>query len=144
MHKSMSEHIDSIIQKQKQKQEEQAEKTGLTFFQTSRIEGADESFLEIRFRTGIKTAFSYPSLAWFNLDPAEGMLDLGFAGFVVTLYGRGLTELFQAIKNKKVAWVREADEGMQDIDEFTVFISEITITPPSSFGAEEEASSSDG
>ncbi|MEO5913353.1 MAG: hypothetical protein ABIS50_03905 [Luteolibacter sp.] len=135
----MSEHIEDILRKQRSQQEETGEKPALIFFQPSRIEGADESFLELRFRKGIKTAFSYQSLSWFNLDPGGGMLDLGFGGFVVTLEGRGLDDLFQAIKTKRVSWVREADEEMQDIPDLPLFIKDIFITPPDDFGSDESS-----
>lgn len=102
-------------------------------------DGLLENYLEFRFRAGMRTCFNYNELAWFNLDPESGTLDLEFGGYLITLKGRGLGErLFDGIKQKRVAWIKEADVEMQDHAGNKIFIEEILITPPSS-GDEEEA-----
>lgn len=102
-------------------------------------EGLYENFLELRFRIGLKTCFSYTDLSWFNFDPEANCIDLEFGGFLITLKGRGLGEaLFNAIKQKRVAWIKEADVEMQDHPGNSTFIQEITITPPATDAKEEE------
>jgi hypothetical protein len=94
-------------------------------------EGLQEHFLELQFRIGLKTCFSYTDLQWFNYDPDAGCIDLEFGGFLVTLKGRGLGDrLFHGLKQKRVAWVKEADTDMQDHKGNETFIEEIGITPP--------------
>jgi hypothetical protein len=95
-------------------------------------EGVTEHFLELRFRTGMRTCFSYSDLIWFNYDPEGGFMDLEFGGYLVTVKGRGLGDaLFNGVRQKRVAWVKEADVEMQDHPGNKLFIQEITITPPS-------------
>lgn len=102
-------------------------------------EGVSENFLELRFRIGMKTCFSYTELSWFNYDPEAACIDLEFGGYLVTLKGRGLGEkLFNALKQKRVAWITEADVEMQDHPGNATFIEEITVTPPATEGKEEE------
>ena len=102
-------------------------------------EGLYENFLELRFRSGLKTCFSYTDLMWFNFDPEANCIDLEFGGYLVTVKGRGLGEaLFNAIKQKRVAWIKEADVEMQDHSGNPTFIQEITITPPATDAKEEE------
>lgn len=101
-----------------------------------------EHFLELRFRVGMRSCFSYDDLLWFNYDPDSGTIDLEIGGYLITIKGRGLGDrLFQGIKQKRVAWVQEADVEMQDHPGNKVFISEITIIPPESAsgGEAEEA-----
>ena len=138
MHLKMSEKIDSILE-ERRKQLDQQRADPNVFYQTSRVDGADDTFLELRFRNGIQTAFAYQNLAWFNYDPSASVIDMEFTGFVVSIEGRGLTDLFQAIKSRRVGWVRESDTEMQDSEQITVFIKDITITPPEDFGTEEES-----
>jgi hypothetical protein len=90
-----------------------------------------EHFLELQFRAGPRTCFSYTDLMWFNYDPEGGFLDMEFGGYLVTLKGRGLGgTLFTGIKQKRVSWVKEADSEMQDHDRNALFIESITIVPP--------------
>ncbi|SRR6266436_3940079 len=108
-----------------------AEAEGDKFFSILVGEAVQEHFLELQFRIGLKTCFSYTDLMWFNYDPEAGCIDLEFGGFLVTLKGRGLGErLFQGLKQKRVAWVKESDSEMQDHKANETFIEEITITPP--------------
>jgi hypothetical protein len=58
----------------------------------------------------------------------------------VAIEGRGLhPKLFTGIKQKRVAWVKEADLQMQDHKDNDTYISSITITPPKDFVDEAEA-----
>ncbi len=110
-----------------------AEAEGEKFFSILVGETMQEHFLELQFRIGLKTCFSYTDLMWFNYDPEAGCIDLEFGGFLVTLKGRGLGDkLFNGLKQKRVAWVKESDSEMQDHKGNETFIEEITITPPKS------------
>lgn len=109
------------------------------FFSVLLGEGLQEHFLELQFRDGSKTCFAYMDLGWFNYNPEVG-LDLDFGGFLVTVEGRGFApKLFQGIKQKRVAWVKEADVEMEDHQGNDCFIRQITITPPKGFTGEDEA-----
>lgn len=102
------------------------------FFSVLGGDGIDENFFEVRFRDGTKTCFPYHSLSWFNLSPEEG-IDLDFDGYMVSIRGRGLDpKLWNGIKQKRVAWVKEADVELQDHKGNEAFISAITITSPES------------
>jgi hypothetical protein len=95
-------------------------------------EGVTEHFLELKFRTGMRTCFSYDDLIWFNYDPEGGFMDLEFGGYLVTVKGRGFGDIFfNHLRQKRVAWIAEADVEMQDHQGNKLFIQEITITPPS-------------
>lgn len=116
--------LDAILASGKQ-----SEDPGSRFYQLMRVDNA-EHFLELRFRDGIKTAFAYDKLNWVNFAPAQSMLDMDFMGTMVSLEGRGLTDLFQALKSKKISWIKEADTDLEDNDTNTVFVKQIVITPP--------------
>lgn len=116
--------IDAILSANKPEEE-----SGSRFYQLMRIENA-EHYLELRFRDGIRTAFGYDKLGWFNYAPDLSVLDLDFMGTTVSIEGRGLSELFQMLKAKKVSWIKEADIDLEDNDTNTIFIKEITILPP--------------
>lgn len=126
----------SAMMKERRLQEEVPNR----LYSVLRGEGLTEEFFEIRFRNRTQTCFSYKDLTWFNYSPDEGVIDLEFTGFLVTITGRGLIpKLFEAIKSKRVAWVKEADNGLQDIPEFDHYIESILVTPPEGFAEEEEA-----
>ena len=115
-----------------------AEENG-KFYSALLGEGLHEHFLELRFRIGLRSCFSYADLSWFNYDPEAGCIDLEFGGFLVTLKGRGLGDaLFNYLKQKRVAGVKEADVEMEDHPGNPTFIEEITISPPASNAKEEE------
>lgn len=110
------------------------------FFSIMGGDGLAENFLELQFRNGLRTAFSYTDLQWFSWDPDAPCMDLEFGGFLITIKGRGLyPTLFQAIKNRRVAWVKEADSEMQDHDGNDAFVAEITIIAPKGFTEESSA-----
>jgi hypothetical protein len=111
------------------------------FFSILGGEGLHEEFIEFRMRTGNLICFSYSDLLWFNYDPQAGCIDLEIGGFLINIKGRGLVpKLWQGIKSKRVAWIKEADTELQDHKDNENFILEILITPPSTgeeSGAEE-------
>lgn len=91
----------------------------------------EENFLELKFRTGLRTAFPYSDILFMNYDPDSGSLDVDFGGFLVTVKGRGLGDrVFDGIKQKRVVWLKEADSEMQDHSANELFIGEILVTPP--------------
>lgn len=109
------------------------------FFSVLGGEGLHEDFLELQLRNGTRICFNYSDLLWFNFDPKAGCIDLEFGGFLITVKGRGLVpKLWQGLKGKRVAWIKERDVEMQDHKDNECFIEEIVITPPSS-GEEGEA-----
>jgi hypothetical protein len=117
-----------------------AEEEGGRFFSVLRAEGLVENFLELQFRNGLRSCFNYSDLQWFSWDPESGSLDLEFGGFLITIKGRGLYEgLFKGIKDRRVAWIKEADSEMQDHAGNDAFIEEITIIPPKEFSDEPES-----
>jgi len=134
----MSDKIDEIL-KQRQAAEKPAEEmpAGDKFFSVLLGEGIQENFLELQFKNGLQTCFSYTDLLWFNHDPESGCIDMEFGGFLITVKGRGLKPLFYGIKGKRVAWVKEADNELQDHKDNECFIEEISITPPKGFASEE-------
>jgi hypothetical protein len=125
MYRSIMENkLDSIL-----KEHQPSESSGSKFYQVMRVDGL-EHFLEIRFRDGIRTAFAYEKLGWFNYSPETNMLDLDFMGTTVSIEGRGLMDLFQSLKARRVSWVKEADTELEDNDTNSCFVKEITILPP--------------
>jgi hypothetical protein len=134
--------IDRILEQRRLAEQKQqpAATEGDKFFSILLGEGLQEHFLELQFRSGLRTCFSYTDLLWFNFDPESGCIDLEFGGFLITITGRGFApELFNGLKNKRVAWVKEADSEMQDNEANAAYISQITITPPKGFTEEEPA-----
>lgn len=136
--------IDEILKakRQAEKPPEPAESEGDKFFSVLGGEGLHEDFLELQMRDGLRASFSYSDLAWFNYDPKEGCIDLAFGEIMVQVRGRGLVpKLWQGIKSKRVAWIKESDAEMQDHKGNETFIEGIYITPPT---AEEEAAGDAG
>lgn len=130
--------IDRILQERQGVQPQGEEvPAGDRFYSVLMADGLEEQFLELQFQNGLLTCFSYRELLWFNHDPQEGTIDLSIGGFLITIRGRGLKPLFQGIKTKRVAWVKEADSGLQDHKGNETFIESIAITPPEEFGVGE-------
>lgn len=130
----MQSKIDDIIKQRQAAVEQPAEAPEADkFFSVLLGEGMQEHFLELQFRNGLQTCFSYTDLLWFNHDPEAGCIDLEFGGFLVTIKGRGLRPIFMGVKNKRVAWVKEADSELQDHKENESYVEEISITPPKGF-----------
>lgn len=95
-------------------------------------EGLQENFLELQFNDGSRSCFSYTDLLWFNYDPAEG-IDLDFGGILVTIQGRGFVpRLFNSLKQKRVAWIKEADVELQDHQDNETFVQKISVLAPES------------
>lgn len=136
----MADKIDEIL-KARQAAEKPAELTpdGDKFFSILVGEAMQENFLELQFRNGLQTCFSYTDLLWFNHDPESGCIDLEFGGFLITIKGRGLRTIFNGVKGKRVAWVKEADSNLQDHKDNECFVEEISITPPKGFAEETPA-----
>ena len=134
--------IDEILEQKRKKADAPSagapQSEGDKFFSILVGDGMLEHFLELQFSNGLQTCFSYTDLIWFNHDPESGCIDLAFGGFLVTIKGRGLQPLFTGIKQKRVAWVKEADSEMQDHKDNDSFIEEIVITPPKDFTPDEE------
>ena len=132
--------IDKVLQSRKPAETPASESDGDKFFSIMVGETMQEHFLELRFNIGLRSCFSYTDLQWFNYDPEEGSIILEFGGFLVSLKGRGLGDrLFNGLRQKRVAWVKEADTEMQDHKGNETFIQEITITPPPEEGGEKPA-----
>lgn len=132
MDNSISKILDS------RKPAEAANDSSDKFFSILLGEGLQENFLEFQFQDGMRTCFSYSDLLWFNYYPDAGCIDLEFGGFLVKVIGRGLSpKLFNGIKNKRVAWVRESDSEFQDNKENETYIEKITITLPKGFDDKE-------
>lgn len=128
--------IDEII-KSRQAASDQQEAASDKFFSILLGEGLFENFLELQFKDGSRTCFSYTDLIWFNHSPEDG-IDLDFGGYLVSIKGRGLEpKLWNGLKSKRVAWVREADVELQDHPGNESFIETITITPPKGFAGDE-------
>lgn len=122
--------IDKILGSRKAEAPEPVVQEDSTKFYSILIgEGHQEHFLELRFRTGVISCFSYSDLQWFHYDPEDGVIDMDFGACVISLKGRGLYgRLFQGIRQKRLTWVKESDSDMEDHKDNEVFISNITIT----------------
>ncbi|MBL9177218.1 MAG: hypothetical protein JNM65_04080 [Verrucomicrobiaceae bacterium] len=136
----MADKIDEILKARQAAEKPLPQTEGSDkFFSILVGEGIQEHFLELQFQNGLQTCFSYSDLLWFNHDPESGCIDMEFGGFLVTVKGRGLRPLFNGIKGKRVAWVKEADSELQDHQENESFVESISITPPKGFSEEETA-----
>ena len=119
--------IDKVLAKKKEA-EASAEGDGDKFYSVLQGEGLQEHYLELKQRDGLRICLSYTDLMWFSYDPEGPKIDLEFGGIFVTIKGRGMGEaLFNGIKQKRVAWIKEADTEMQDHPGNKVFIEEITF-----------------
>lgn len=123
--KNMEKKLDSILRPNGQDEE------ATRFYQLIRVDNT-EHFLELRFRDGIRCAFAYDKMFWFNYAPDASGMELDFMGTTVVVTGRGLSELIQPLKSRRISWLKEADTDLQDHEGNTVFINEIYIIPPQS------------
>ena len=121
--------IDKVLQSKKQiVAMPSPDGTGDKFYSLLGGEGLHENYLELKMRDGLRICLSYTDLMWFSYDPEGPKIDLEFGGIFVTIKGRGLGDaLFNGIKQKRVAWVKEADTEMQDHPGNACFIEEITF-----------------
>lgn len=109
------------------------------FFSILVTAGLEENFIEFRFRDGLCICLPYSSIIWFDYQPDDG-INLDFGSCLMTIRGRGLKpKLFNAIKQKRLAWVKEADLEFQDHKDNVTYIEEIEITTPEGAGGEETA-----
>lgn len=126
----MSDSIESILKSRQSTEED-------FFYKVARIDGV-EHYLEFRFRNGVRTAFALGDLVWINFDPDDGV-SMSFGTAIVEVKGRGLyPTLFDALKQKKVLWVREADTEMEDNASHALFIGDLFVIPADEFGKETE------
>ena len=122
--------IDKVLASRKEASQPVAEVEGEKFFSILVGDGDEENYLELKMRDGLRICLSYTDLSWFSYDQEKDIakIDLEFGEIFVTIKGRGLGEaLFNGIKQKRVAWIKEADTEMQDHPGNKVFIEEITF-----------------
>lgn len=122
--------ISEILESRKKP--ETAPTEGDKFFSVVTVGHTPENFLEFRFKNGLCTCFSYSDLTWINYDP-DGFIEMEFSGWRLAVKGRGLHPLFQGLKAKQAAWVKEADSEMQDNKANENFVEEIIVEPPKDF-----------
>jgi hypothetical protein len=72
------------------------------------------AMLELRFRTGNRSAFAYHLLGRVEFDPSAGMT-LSFPDATVTFRGRNLGPLFTAVRQQQAVWVWEADRAVAEL-----------------------------
>ena len=131
--------IDKVLAAKREASPPAAESDGDKFYSILQGEGLQEHFLELKIRDGLRVCLSYTDLMWFSYDPEGPKIDLEFGGIFVTIKGRGLGEaLFNGIKQKRVAWIKEKDTEMQDHRDNKVFIEEITFITKKEEPAPEE------
>ena len=100
------------------------------FFSVLGGDVTDDSYLEFRFQDGFKLCLPYRDLVYFSYDPKVPDIKLDFGGTTICITGRGLgDELFEGLKKKRVTWIKEADNEMQDHDGNKVFIKDIGFEP---------------
>jgi hypothetical protein len=120
--------IDKVLAAKKEAAQPAAQAEGDKFYSVLGGEGLHENYLELKMRDGLRICLSYTDLMWFSYDPEGPKIDLEFGGIFVTVKGRGLGDaLFNGIKQKRVAWIKEADTEMQDHPGNAMFIEEITF-----------------
>ena len=124
------EKADKVLSAKREVTQTPIEDEGEKFFSILVGDGEEENYLELKMRDGLRICLSYTDLAWFSYDVEKewAKIDLEFGEIFVTIKGRGLGEaLFNGIKKKRVAWVKERDTEMQDHPGNKVFIDEITF-----------------
>jgi hypothetical protein len=90
---------------------------------------------------GLRMCLSYTDLSWFSYDPDDARIDLEFGTIFVTIKGRGLGgALWDGIKHKRVAWIKEADTKMQDHPGNEVYVEEIVFITPKDASKDEAES----
>jgi hypothetical protein len=124
----MSKSIDDILGNKPHDASAKGDTEESKFFSILVGEGVTEQFLELRFKDGGHLCISYDDLSWFDYDPKEGRIGLDFGGFPVEVRGRGLGDrVFNGFRQKRVAWIKEADTTMQDHPGNSVYIQSITF-----------------
>ena len=69
--------IDKVLASRQPASTAAAAEDGDKFYSVLVGEGVSEHFLELKFRTGMRTCFSYDDLIWFNYDPGRRIHGLG-------------------------------------------------------------------
>ena len=90
------------------------------------ISGGMATMLDRRFRDGSRRAFPYSYLSHAAFDPQDG-ITLTYAAGTVTITGRNLAGIYQAVTNQTAIAVVEAPSGFDDGDEATAFVEAITV-----------------
>ncbi|MGC3992047.1 MAG: hypothetical protein QM796_20610 [Chthoniobacteraceae bacterium] len=126
----MSDSIDKILEAKKVTKLQVASnsQTDDKFFSIPRNDGTtEESFLELKHRDGLRNCLPYSSMQWFALYPEDGRIDLDFGFVLVRIMGRGLGgRLFDGLRSKRVAYVKESDSEMQDNKDNETFVESIS------------------
>jgi hypothetical protein len=91
-----------------------------------------ENYLELKLRSGFQTCFPYKDISWMNYDP-EGAVDIELNGFHISIKGRGLKPLLEALKAHTVVWIKEADSEMQDNKSNSAYVASIIAGPTEMF-----------
>ena len=91
------------------------------------ISGGMATMLDLRFRDGSRRAFPYSYLSQAAFDPNDG-ITLMYASGAVTITGRNLAGIYQAVTNQTAIAVVEAASGFDDGDEATAFVETIAVT----------------
>lgn len=76
-------------------------------------DGFSASMLDLRFRNGVRRAFPYSYLNELTLDPA-GSLVLKFPSVTITITGRQLGVVYQAVTNHSAIAILEDVSGYDD------------------------------
>jgi hypothetical protein len=123
--------IDKVLAERKIAAQPATEGEADKFYSILVGDGDEEHYLELKMRDGLRICLSYTDLSWFSYDPEGPKIDLEFGGIFATIKGNGLGEaLFNGIKQKRVAWIKEADTEMQNHPGNKIFIEEITFQTP--------------
>lgn len=82
--------------------------------------------LDFRFKTGDSENFPYSYLVRMRFDKS-GIITLKFSDTKVTITGRNLLGLYDALSVHKVRWIQEGDDRYNERSESEPFISAIKI-----------------
>ena len=82
--------------------------------------------LDLRKKTGDRETFPYSYLVRMRFDKS-GIITLKFSDTKVTVIGRNLLGLYDALSVHKVTWIQEGDDRYDERSESEPFISAIKI-----------------
>ena len=129
----MGDSIDKILEGRRQQTAPPAapkEDDGDKFYSVLGGDIVEDPFLELRFRDGFRLCLPYRDIVWFSYNPKGPEIAMDFGSTSIRIKGRGLAgELFDGLRLKRVVWIKEADNDMQDHDKNKVFISDIGFEP---------------
>lgn len=90
----------------------------------------NERYVDFQMRNGDCTSFDYPDRKFVNYNAEESSIDISFSNDMVTIYGRNLKPLYQYLLQRKVQWLREADDPDNEVaDDSNIFVENILLTP---------------